>query len=136
MSGNPEGIGLRRGLSYLLSVLCCALLLQGCTVVRIENADGSTTVRHRVGLAAIHPGDANALIRITSFGLHTALGTSTLGFGHTEVVTIAPGSCEVILWGASPETAKHFRDLLGEDASVCAPTAAAQKPTQSTKVSP
>jgi hypothetical protein len=88
-------------------------------VVHIDNRDGSTTVSRRVGLVAIQPGAGNTLIRVTSFGFHTAAGTTVVGFGRTELASVVPGSCEVILWGASAETAKTFRELLGPDVSIC-----------------
>ena len=88
-------------------------------MVRIENKDGSTSVSHRVGVVAIRPGAGNTLVSVTSFGFHTGPGSTVLGFGHTEFATIVPGTCELILWGATPETATTFRELLGRDVSIC-----------------
>jgi hypothetical protein len=120
MSWKPEGSGSRRRpFLKLLFVACACSLVQACTVVRIDNRDGSTAVSYRVGLVAIKPGTASTFIRVTSFGFHAVAGTSVVGFGHTELATVAPGTCELILWGASPDTATAFRELLGRDVSVC-----------------
>ena len=120
MSGKPEGNGWRRlRLSAVVLLASASIAIQGCTVVRIENSDGSTTVSRHVGVVAIQPGEANTLIRVTSFGFHTAAGNTVLGFGRTELATLVPGTCELILWNSSPETATTFRQLLGSDVSIC-----------------
>jgi hypothetical protein len=120
MSWNPEGSGSRRhSLLKLLLAACACSLVQACTVVRIDNRDGSTTVSYRAGFVSVQPGTASTFIRVTSFGFHTAAGTSVVGFGHTEAATVAPGTCELILWGASPDTATAFRELFGRNVSVC-----------------
>jgi hypothetical protein len=120
MSWKPEGSGSRRRpLLNLLLVVCACSLVQACTVVRVDNSDGTTTVSRRVGLVSIQPGTASTLIRVTSFGFHAVAGTVVVGFGQTELATVAPGTCELILWGATPETAIALRELLGRNVSVC-----------------
>lgn len=108
-----------------------ALALQGCTVVHIDSPDGRATVIRRFGVVRIEPSQTTSIVRVTSVGVHSAFGVVSVGFGRTEAATVVPGTCQVILWAASPATITNLKELMGGDNDLCAlgNTAARSVPT-------
>ena len=96
-----------------------ACLMPGCTVVHVSDQDGSTRIVRRFGVVAIEPGQASTVMRVTSLGMHSAFGTWSVGFGRAEAATLAPGTCQLVIWAASAETVQSLRELVGTDASLC-----------------
>jgi hypothetical protein len=108
-------------MNLLRSLLCILVLLsmQACTVVRIDSQDGTTRITRRFGIVTIEPGTASSLVRVTSLGAHSAFGVLSLGYGHTEAVTVEPGACQIIVWDAGADTLHRLQDLVGADGHVC-----------------
>lgn len=103
----------------VLLVILTTHAIAGCTVVRIEDRDGSVRLQKSLGFVRLEPATSNAVIRVTSIGFHSAFGVTSIGFGRTEAASLAPGACQLVVWNASPETVDALRELLGDDTALC-----------------
>ena len=95
------------------------LSLGGCTVVRIDEQGATTTVTRKFGVVTIAPGSKNSVVSVTSFGVHSAFGVLSLGFGRTEAATFDPAVCQLILWHPTPAALLALRNLMGAHNEIC-----------------
>ena len=100
-------------------LLLGAASIQGCTVIHVNDANGTTSISRKLGVIAVEPGPATSVVRVTSLGIHSAFGVLSIGFGRSEAVSIDPARCQLIVWATSPATLNALKELMGTDTGVC-----------------
>ena len=100
-------------------LLLGAASIPGCTVIHVEDANGSTKISRKLGVIAVEPGPATSVVRVTSVGMHSAFGVLSIGFGRSEAVSIDPARCQLLVWAASPATLDALKELMGTSSGIC-----------------
>ncbi|WP_089725461.1 hypothetical protein [Candidatus Thiosymbion oneisti] len=103
-----------------LIAVSLALILGGCTTIKITDRGGVVTIAREFGFASVqlHPETDALVAEISSLGyLATPIGQS---FGYTkQFAAFLPENCKVILWVEDPEQVSAIKTLLGDIESVC-----------------
>ena len=95
-------------------LLCCAAVaLGGCAFVTITDASGTTFTERHLGFVYVRLPDVPvAVVAETSvFGIGVDPLTTTVGFGHSRLVTM-PGSCGLLIFAEDAGAVNAWRELL------------------------
>ncbi|MDE1466510.1 hypothetical protein [Aurantiacibacter sp. D1-12] len=113
---------MRRTVAFL-ALIGAHAFCSGCTVVRVEGAQATTSVGF--GVTELSPQtDADVIAyRLTGFGLVPGLDSTTLGYRSEEVVIVLDQSaCSVVIFEATDEQIELLEEAFGESSgksSIC-----------------
>lgn len=106
----------------MLTLLACAPIIGGCTIVRVTGANPETQLHF--GLLQLTPSDPEAMVAVeaTGFGLVPGVNGATLGFAHSQMVFMTDVSrCRLVIFeaGNDPQSRAFWAKALQDVQQSC-----------------